>query len=404
MKQAQLGQFYASFLGGFSLTFSQGELPIVGNMQSKVEQIMLALLKAGDQGLSRRTLFRIIDMDGNDPERAGRNLNQHIYLLRKRLSELRYPPGKYIVKYQGNYYFTLDYSVGSDTEKLDQLLQEIKREQSEEELTHLLRRFCSVYRGGFLPALRGVEWVVTESAYYQKQYYQCLIKLCQILRKNGAYEEMLGFVERASQFHPYDEWQTIVIECLLKMNRRKEALRTYESARPIFQKELGSDALEQVMEKYWDEEEGLYYAAGTLNKIRWEIQEKERQSGPYFCSLPIFLELYHVFARLPRQRIKCNYLMLCTAENLAKKGKEAVAERFSEKFSGFLIQSIRRSDVFTRYSGNQFLVLFLDALTGSDNRIMERLQKKWEENGAPEIHMEFLISEAEDFWKGEIEE
>ena len=403
MRQEQSGQFYAAFLGGFSLTFSQGELPAMGNMQSKMGQIMLALLKAGDQGLNRRALFRVINMEGKEPERPERNLNQQVYLLRKRLCQLGYPPGKYIVKSGDIYYFTLDYSIQSDTGRLDQLLKTMGTEHSEEGQLSLLRQFCSVYRGEFLPALRGEEWVMTESAYYQKQYYQCLTRLCQLLREKGAYEEMLEFAETASQIHPYDEWQPVVIECLLKLNRRKEALKVYEASQKIFQEELGSDALDQVMEKYWNQEKGLYYAAGALNRIRQEMQEKDRRKGPYFCSLPIFMDLYHMFARLPHQETKSNYLMLCTAKGLEEEQEEMGEEDSQKEFSEFLSRSIRRSDVFTRYSKNQFLIMFLDALIGREGRILERLQKKWQEEGDPKLQMEFLISETEDFWKGERE-
>ena len=47
--------------------------------------------------------------------------------------------------------------------------------------------------------------------------------------------------------------------------------------------------------------------------------------------------------------------------------------------------------------------MFLDALIGREGRILERLQKKWQEEGDPKLQMEFLISETEDFWKGERE-
>ena len=78
-------------------------------------------------------------------------------------------------------------------------------------------------------------------------------------------------------------------------------------------------------------------------------------------------------------------------------------EDSQKEFSEFLSRSIRRSDVFTRYSKNQFLIMFLDALIGREGRILERLQKKWQEEGDPKLQMEFLISETEDFWKGERE-
>ena len=54
---------------------------------------------------------------------------------------------------------------------------------------------------------------------------------------------MLELCSTASQIHPYDEWQAVQIECLLAMERYKEALEVYEKATEIFYKDLGVTSL-----------------------------------------------------------------------------------------------------------------------------------------------------------------
>ena len=44
----------------------------------------------------------------------------------------------------------------------------------------------------------------------------------------GEYEEVLALCDSAFWMYPFDEWQSVRIECFIWLNRFKEALKEYE--------------------------------------------------------------------------------------------------------------------------------------------------------------------------------
>ena len=72
--------------------------------------------------------------------------------------------------------------------------------------------------------LGGEAWAAQEEAYYQKWYFDSLSSLCRRLKEKGEYEKLLELCTMASRIHPYDEWQTVQIGCLVALNRYQEAM------------------------------------------------------------------------------------------------------------------------------------------------------------------------------------
>ena len=86
--------------------------------------------------------------------------------------------------------------------------------------------------------------------------------------------------------------------------------------------------------------------------------------GAYYCNYPSFLDVYRLMVRLKeRQDLKIS-LMICTLDSEEQNEKVTDISRIMEDFQSFISENLRRSDVFTRYSPNQFLIL----LFGSDEQ------------------------------------
>lgn len=232
------------------------------------------LLKAGEKGVERKKLIEFLRPEETDVMKGLNNLRQQIFLLRRVLRQSDCPEGKYIVPKDSRYYFSLEYSLETDTGQLDQLAYRIRNEtMDEEEKKQVLLQYCQTYTGEFLPMLGGEEWVALESAYYQKQYFSFLSELCTILKKQGEIEKILELCTRASEIHPYDEWQAVQIDCLMSMNRYREALKVYEKATEIFYEDLGVTSIDKVMAKYRNLGGQLYYAASAMTGIKEVLQE-----------------------------------------------------------------------------------------------------------------------------------
>lgn len=369
------GQFYAKFLGSFSLDFNGQRLWLKGSPQKKSMQLLMALLKAGAEGATRQQLLEVVWKEGCDSQKERSILNQHLYYLRQLIQESHFPEGKYIIVRKPKYYFTEDYEIHSDTEQLDQILEEIRNaEAAGEDTLELLRRFCRGYTGEFLPMLNGEEWVVEKSAYYQKQYFSCLSRLCSRLKEMGEYQEMLELCTAASQIHPYDEWQAVQIDCLVAMNRYKDALKVYEDAAEFFYEDLGVSSLNRTIARYRNTEGRLHYLSSALAGIRKGLNEEERLWGAYCCSYPSFVDVYRIVIRMQERTGIGSLLMVCTL-NIAGSGENT--ETWMERFRQFMAGSIRNGDVYTRYSPNQFLVLLMQAEEKDVENIEERLKNGW---------------------------
>ena len=369
------GQFYAKFLGSFSLDFNGQRLWLKGSPQKKSMQLLMALLKAGAEGATRQQLLEVVWKEGGDPQKEKSNLNQHLYYLRQLIQESHFPEGKYIIVRKPRYYFTEDYEIHSDTEQLDQILEEIRNaEAAGEDTLELLRQFCRGYTGEFLPMLNGEEWVVEKSAYYQKQYFSCLSRLCGRLKEMGEYQEMLELCTVASQIHPYDEWQAVQIDCLVAMNRYKDALKVYEDAAEFFYEDLGVSSLNRTIARYRNTEGRLHYLSSALAGIRKGLNEEERLWGAYCCSYPSFVDVYRIVVRMQERTGIGSLLMVCTLD-MVSSGENT--EIWMERFRQFMAGSIRNGDVYTRYSPNQFLVLLMQAEEKDVENIEERLKNGW---------------------------
>lgn len=369
------GQFYAKFLGSFSLDFNGQRLWLKGSPQKKSMQLLMALLKAGAEGATRQQLLEVVWKEGGDPQKEKSNLNQHLYYLRQLIHESHFPEGKYIIVQKPRYYFTEDYEIHSDTEQLDQILEEIRNaEAAGEDTLELLRQFCRGYTGEFLPMLNGEEWVVEKSAYYQKQYFSCLSRLCGRLKEMGEYQEMLELCTVASQIHPYDEWQAVQIDCLVAMNRYKDALKVYEDAAEFFYEDLGVSSLNRTIARYRNTEGRLHYLSSALAGIRKGLNEEERLWGAYCCSYPSFVDVYRIVVRMQERTGIGSLLMVCTLD-IVSSGENT--EIWMERFRQFMAGSIRNGDVYTRYSPNQFLVLLMQAEEKDVENIEERLKNGW---------------------------
>lgn len=416
MEEKPSGAFYARFLGGFSLQFAGKEMLLEVNPQGKTMQMLYFLLKAGSGGCEKKELLELVRPGEKDTKKRMNNFRQQLFRMRELLHQAGFPKGDYIV-YQGKrFYFTLDYPLHVDTEKLDHLIEQMRcaagiragtgaggktghrsagseRGQSP---WQQYENYCEAYTGEFLPILGGEEWVALESAYYQKWYFTCLNKLSLRLKEEKKFERLLRLVTAASQIHPYDEWQVVQIECLMALGRRREAEKVYEEANEMFYKDLGLTSLERAMERYSQESQPLPSCslARTLEKVKEGLDEKEERRGAYYCSYPSFMDIYRIRARMDEANREQSLLLLCTLSAEKGEWQEGESKEQMELFQKTLVQQTRSGDVYTQYSRNQYLVLLSGAGKACEDLMISRLEKNWKKAGG-RAKVKFSMDEVE---------
>lgn len=337
-------------LGDFVMTY-QGKIVQVGKSQTtKVMQLLQLLLYAGPQGFTRQQLMeRLYDAAG-DGDRTN-NLRVTIFHLRKLLEKTDLPKEQYIRTENGRYRFVCSFPMEVDVVRFEQLFKQAEQEGDPGGRLKLLKEACYCYKGYFLPALAGEEWVIVAGAHFQNLYFSALEEVCQQMKQKGEYIELLELCSQAAALYPFDEWQIYQIECLLGLGRFKEAMTLYEKTTEMYFDELDMPPSERMMECFRQMSSRTQSNTSDFHEIREMLRENPPLSGAYYCAYPSFIDIYHIIVRTMERSGQSVYLMLCTV--LDGKNLKKISENLAEAIG----ETLRQGDTFTRYNMSQYLIL-----------------------------------------------
>ena len=360
-------------LGGFQLTYQGQEFQVGKKQTTKALRMLQMLLHAGAAGVSREQL--ILNLFGYEAESdVINNLSVTVHYLRKLLKESLLPKENYIYIKGGRYGFSSSFPVKVDALDFQEQMERAKKE-SEESRLELLKNACWLYRGHFLPALSGEEWVTVEGAYYRYLYTECMEELFQLMMARGEQEELFELCGRAAAIYPFDEWQICQMECLMALKRFKEARALYEKTESLYLDELDAAPMERMTEFFHKMSREIQMESGNFNEIQAQLKEEGWEPGAYYCSYPSFVDTYRVMARVMERSGQSVYLMLCTILDERKKhqANSEGLKKVSDKLRECIQQSLRHGDVFTQYNKSQFLVLLMGLRKEESTVIINRI-------------------------------
>ena len=186
-------------------------------------------------------------------------------------------------------------------------------------------------------------------------------ELADLFREDKKYDELLKYFQRAVKLYPYDEWQIGQMECLLALGKTRESMEIYEKTSKLYFEELGLPPSEKMKDCFARMSKMLLMDAEGFQEIHNALKEKKDPDGAYYCSYPGFVDAYRVLSRLLDRIHQSVFLMLCTITDVRDKeieNKERL-KNISEKLGQAIQGALRKGDVYTRYSANQYLVLLM---------------------------------------------
>lgn len=381
-------------LGRFSMAWGDHPVSFKRNTATKAVRLLQILLhrslcgEGNQDGIPRTELIE--DLFGREElSNVANNLRVTVHRLKKMLVDAGLPEYDYVKTEDGYYRWNSPMKLSLDVADFLDTLKRAERESSESRKIDLLEEACRMYRGEFLPALSGEDWVIIKSVQYKELYTNALLRVCRYRKKKREYEKVLELSSAASEIYPFDEWQSVKIDALMCMNRYKEAYRFYEETARMFFEELGISPSEKMMEQFREMSEKMsrnYQAAG---EIKEGLKEAEYEDGAFYCSLPSFRDGYRLIRRIIERNGQSVFLMICSLTDgkgrpLESREKlEVMAKDLQVAIKG----SLRRGDSFTQYSPSQFLILLVG--TNQENcevifkRILDRFSgrhRSWRQN------------------------
>lgn len=365
-----------TMLGHFSVTWGDKIIAFKRTTSTKALQLFQILLYTKETGIQRTRLLEYLYSRDELADMAN-NLRVTSHRLKKMLVDAGMPEYDYIQIKKGIYKWVSPMEVEVDVLNFAKLIEQAEETQEIESQMELLESACRIYKGEFLPELSGEDWALLESVEYKKVYEKALKKVCDYQKVQKEYQKVLELSKTASEIYPFDEWQSVMMDALVSMNRYKEAIQIYEDTAKFFFAELGISPSEKMMEQFKEMSERVSYKPQVLNDICGGLKEGSEEKGAYYCSLPSFRDTYRLVSRIIERNGQSVYLMLITLTDgkgrpLQNKDRLKV---LSEELDHTIKCSLRKGDSYTRYSPNQFLILLVGAKLENCPQIFDRITK-----------------------------
>lgn len=372
---------YVNMFGVFMLRYQDRDVTPEKNTGKKTMQLLQILLSHRKEGIAREKLLYALYALGN-VENPANNLKVITSQLRKRLIAAGLPEWNYIEARGGIYYWSSPMEVCSDVELFEELLDEAKAASDPERRLELTCRACRCYKGEFLINLSGEEWAMMESARLRERYFQALGEAEKELKERKRYLELLDLCNNAIGMYPFEEWQAVKIDCLMAMNRFREAMEVYESTTKMYFEEMGLPPSDRMLDRLRDMGSKIYTSAQAASNITGILREEEpKKAGAYFCGFPSFIDGYRMMRRVVERHGESVYMMVCTLTDA--KGNHLEDRERIRTMTPVLRESIGKSlrsgDVYSMYSPTQFVLLLFGTEGNGCGLIRERILRAFSE-------------------------
>lgn len=384
-------------LGAFTMEYKNQPVSFERNTLTKTNQLLQLLFHAGEAGITRELLLmRLFGRD--EVTNPSNSLRATVFRLRKLLIAAGFPENdEYIHIKSGVYRFTSAIPVELDVVLFEQKAREALASEGEERY-EALKCACELYQGDFLPQLGAEEWVVVETVKYKELYCRCMEELCMLYKERREYQALYQAAAAAVALYPYDEWQAWQLDSLIAQNQIKEATRLYEETADIMFQELGVSPSEKMTERLAQMSSDVTNRVDMIEEIQEGLNEKELLGGAFYCSYPSFTESYRYMKRVIERSGQSAYLMLCTITD--GKGypleKSERLEKLSEELGVAICSALRRGDLYTKYSSNQYLTLLLDIKQEDCQIVIDRINSRFE-NPSRKNYLKYNVSSLNDF-------
>lgn len=364
---------YVKTLGSYSVSYNGAEIAIGSRDESQIGLLMLLMFHFGKEGASRslikNTLFE--DRDIEDVSHAIRNV---LYNMRKNLKAHGLPDASFVKQSKGVYYWTDEVEVVEDAREFEELVSNALMESNPQKRASILEEACNCYSGRFFAGRDNVPWIYQEGERYRALFAQAVTLLMDYYRETHKFKDMSDLALYAASVDPFAEWEIYEVEALTCLGRFAESERYYEDTVDLYIKEYGDRSNEHVRDFIRRLGENLFHDHETIDEIQSKLTNPDDLGGRgYYCSLPVFQELYRTIERTMRRSADKIFLMLCTiVDSKGNPMREGMKlEELSDRLREAAVGSVRHTDTVTKYGQGQYLILLINT-TEENCQIIEK--------------------------------
>lgn len=367
-------KIYVQTLGEFSIRIGEKEVSDQSNQSKKPWRLLKYLIVFQKKAISPSELISTIWMDdtGANPNGALKTL---MFRSRRLLEPLGISPQKLLVQQQGSYGWTKEYETVLDADQFEEICSRVLSQANpNEDILELCLEGLTLYKGDFLPNSEYESWVIPISAYYHSLYQKLVYKTIELLTEKEDYSRITLICQNAISIEPFDEeFYYHLVYALYKDGHISQAIEQYNHTTDLFYNEFSISPSQRFKDLYKLIQDSEQNVATNLDVIQETLRE-EASGGAFYCEYPVFRDLFQLERRSIERTGDSIYLCLLTLSDLNDKTpKNPVLSKAMDHLNNAIRTSLRCSDVYTRYSVSQYIILLPTVTVELGEMVMKRI-------------------------------
>lgn len=345
------------FFGNFSLYDTDGKLLLEQTRNNKSLYLLEYLIYHREEGISRNKLIELL-CDEDDIGNPGNTLKIIIHRARRMLEETGITGIDSIIYSRGKYHWNHEIACETDYDRFIDLLRAADNAQDADAESALLLEAIHLHRGSFLGRTAREPWAISTSYRFRNYYISALERLSTLYAAQNAYDRLLALIQHALDIYgDAEDLHYLHTCCLYDMGRKSESLVAYKQALNSMTAVAGMPGrkLEELQQRIHDEQTRSH---DHLHLIKDQLGEQKRD-GAFYCPFSSFAENYRYILRTAERSGQELHLMLCTLADTEGRpiDSESQVANAAEALNIVIKSTLRRVDLYTRYSAGHFLLL-----------------------------------------------
>lgn len=358
-------------LGGFEIIYEGHSITLGKFKASKAQELFQILMLHANSGVPKNKIQQsLYDWDqGTD---RNDSINSLLYRLKQNMISAGVEHDEFVTIKNGICRWTEDVLVEVDTLQFERLVEKSKNTTAKKE-AELLSEALSLFRGELLAGYDGKAWIIEERLRLKRLFEYVVRRMGELMYSRQDYESAFEVYRKAAGLYPFDDWQVDQIDSLQKLERYDEAYQLYRDTTQKYFDELGLPPSQRMLDKIRTMSRNLLNGEKEIGDIKKVLDEGVPEHGAYYCTYPSFVDTYRYVCRTVERSGNSIFFMVCGVRYLDPQGKRST--KAGDALYKAIESSLRKGDIFARYSNHQYLILLTGTKSENCEMIFQRIRK-----------------------------
>lgn len=363
-------------LGTFSISLGGVSVDDSSNRSRKIWLLLAYLAYNRNRTVSQEELVTLLWGAEEENDNPAGALKTAFWRARQMLEPLGPSIGKeLILRKSGGCRWNPEIPTEVDIEQFEALCCAGTENEDEGERLDAFREALALYQGRFLNKMSMEPWVSPIAAYYHNLYTTMLLEVLPFLEERGRFREVEALCCSALQEEPYHEvLHQHLLRSIMEQGEYERAAAAYEELREKLYADLGIAPAEETKVIQQEILRNITGYALMPDTIREQLREETPATGAIVCDYSFFKFFYQAEARAAARRGDAVHIGILSVTD--EKGKELARRSLDRAMENLQVQiqrSLRKSDVVSRSSASQFVVLLLQANYENSCMVCDRI-------------------------------